>query len=79
MNVHSLLGVSSDSLWLPVNNGKTFRADWVSCGVAMVVDGGWGPKVFFEPVAKSSARFSYVFFWTVYMWAFEFVNYSTLL
>ena len=39
MNVHSLLDVPCDSLWLPVNNGKIFRADWVSYGVAMVVDG----------------------------------------
>ena len=38
MDVHSLLNVPSDSLWLPVNNGKTFRVDWVLSRVAMMVD-----------------------------------------
>ena len=78
MNVHSLLGVSCDSLWFPVNSGKTFRADWVSRGATMVMDGGWGPKVFFEPVPKSSARLSYGILRAVYIWAFEFLDYFTL-
>ena len=79
MNAHHLLYVSCDSLQFPVDNSKTFRAYWVSCGATVVVDGGWGPKVFFEPVPKSPARFSYVFLKAVCMWAFEFVDYSILL
>ena len=39
MYIHIPLDVSCDSLWLTVNNGKTFRADQVSHGVAIVVDG----------------------------------------
>ena len=52
MEVYSLLDVSCDPLWFPVDNGKTLRADEVSCGVAMVVDGGWGPEIFFKFVPK---------------------------
>ena len=52
MDVHSLLDFPCDSLWLPINHGKTFRTDWVSCGVAMVVDVGWGPMMLLEPVPK---------------------------
>ena len=44
MDVYSLLNVSNDSLWCPVNNDKTFRADWVSFRGAMLVDRGWGLK-----------------------------------
>ena len=79
MNVHSLLDVSCYPLWFSVSNGETFRAGWMSFGATMVVEGEWGPKVFFEPISKSSTRFSYVFLRAVYMWAFEFVDYSTLL
>ena len=74
MDVHSLLDVSCDSLWFPVDNGKTFRADCVSCGVAMVVDG-----VLRYSVPKGSAGFSNVFLEAVYMLAFEFVDYPTLM
>ena len=45
----------------------------------MVVDGGWGPEMFFESVPKGSAGFSNVFLGAVYVWAFEFVDYPTLL
>ena len=38
-NVNSILDVSCDSPWFLVNNGKTFRADWVSCGATMMGDG----------------------------------------
>ena len=61
MDVHGLLDISCDSLWFPVNNSETISVDWVSCGVAMLVDGGRGPKMFFEPVPKCSTRFSNVF------------------
>ena len=49
------------------NNGKTFRADKVSCGIAMVVVGGWSPKMFLLSVPKISPIFPYVFFQTVYI------------
>ena len=39
MDAYGLLGVSCDSLWFPVTNSETFRADGVSCGVAVVVEG----------------------------------------
>ena len=61
-DAHSLLNVPSDSLWLPVNIGKTLRADRVSCRVATVVDRGWGPKMLLQCVPKSSTRFPYTFF-----------------
>ena len=35
--------------------------------------------VFLEPVPKCSPRFSNMFFGTVYVWAFKFVDYPTLL
>ena len=79
MDVHSLLDVPCDSLWLPINNGKTFRADQESCRVIMVVDGGWSPKILLEPVPKCSTRFSYILFWAVDVWTFKFINDSTLL
>ena len=60
-----------DSLWFPVDNSKTFRTDRVSCVATMVMEWGLGPEVFFEPVPKISAGFSYVFLRAVYMQAFE--------
>ena len=45
----------------------------------MVVDRGWDPRMFLEPVPKGSARFSYIFFRTIYVWAFKSIYYSTLL
>ena len=45
----------------------------------MLVDGGWGAKMFLEPVPKCSPRFSNIFLRTVCVWAFEFLDYPTLL
>ena len=79
MNRHCLLDVPVDSLWLPVNNGETFMTYLVSCRVAMVVNRGLGLDVFLEPVPKGSARFLYILFWTVDVWAFKSIYDSTLL
>ena len=49
MDIHSLHDVPCDSMLLPVHNGKTFRIDWVSCGVAMVVDGVLGCSFTLSP------------------------------
>ena len=38
-----------------------------SCGATMAVDRQKGHKVFFEPIPKHSAGFSYVFLRAVYM------------
>ena len=57
-----------------MNNGEVVLADWVSCGAAGLMDGGWGPKMFFEPVPKYSPRLFNVLFRTVCVWAFEFVD-----
>ena len=51
----------------------------MSSGMAMVVYRGWDPEVFLEPVPESSARFHYVFLWTVYIWNFESIYDSILL
>ena len=45
----------------------------------MVVYRGWGPEVFLEPVSKGSARFPYIFFWTVDVWVFKSIHDPTLL
>ena len=45
----------------------------------MVVNRGWGPKMFLQPVPKGSARFPYIFFWTVDLWSFKSIYDSTLL
>ena len=78
-DIHGLFDVSWCSLWLPVNNGEAVWADWVSCGAAVLMDGRWGPEMFFEPVPKYSPRLSNVLLRTVYVWAFEFVDNLTLL
>ena len=44
----------------------------------MVVDRGWDPKMFLEPVPKGSTGFPYLFFWTVDVWAFKSIYDSTL-
>ena len=62
-----------------MHNSGALWTDWVSCSVAVLVDWGWGPKMFFEPVPKCSPRFSNIFLRTVYVWAFEFVDNPTLL
>ena len=49
----------------------------MSFSVAVLVDGGWGPEMLLYPVPQSSARFSSIFLRTIYMWAFEFVDYPT--
>ena len=38
-----------------------------------------GPEVFLEPVPEGSARFPYILFWTVDVWAFKSIYDSTLL
>ena len=62
-----------------MNNGEAVLADWLSCGTAVLMDGGWGPKIFFEPVLKYPPRPSNVLLRTVYVWAFEFVDNPALL
>ena len=44
----------------------------------MLVDGRWGPKMLFEPIAKCSPRFSNIFFRAVYVLPFKSVDYPTL-
>ena len=39
---------------------KIVLADWMSCGAAMLVGGGWGPEMFFKSVSKCSAILSYI-------------------
>ena len=62
-----------------MNSGEAVRADWVSCGTAMLMDGGWGPEMFFQPVPKCSPRLSNVLLRTVYVWAFKFVDNPALM
>ena len=47
--------------------------------ISSLGDGGKSPKMFLEPVPKFSPRFSNIFLRTVYVRAFEFVDYPTLL
>ena len=62
-----------------MNNGEAVWADWVSCGIDVLMDGGWDPEMFFEPVPKCSPRLSSVLLRTVYVWEFEFVDNPALL
>ena len=39
---------------------ETVRANRVSCGTGMLVDGGRGLEMFFEPVPKGSASLTYI-------------------
>ena len=59
MNIHSLLYIPGDLLWLPINYGEAFGAYWVPYRMAMMVYRGWGPEVFLGPVPKGSAWFPY--------------------
>ena len=52
---------------------ETMWADQISCGAGVLVDGGWGPEVFFEPIPKCSASLSSVLLRTAYMWTPKFV------
>ena len=45
--------VSFCALCLPVNYAETLGADWMSFGAGMLVNGGWGPQMFFEPVQNA--------------------------
>ena len=54
-------------------------ADWMACRAGMLVYGGGGPVVFFEPVPKCSASLSNVLLRTVNLWALEFVYDPTFL
>ena len=60
-----------------MNNGEAVWADWV--GTAVLMNGGWDPEMFFEPVPKCSSRLSNVLLQTIYVWAFEYLDYPTLL
>ena len=79
MNEHGLFDIPGWSLWLPTYNSKTVWTDLVTCWVAMLMDGGWSLKVFFDPVPKYPARFANIFLRAVYVWAFELVDKLTLL
>ena len=59
MNIHSLLNVPGDPLWLPINYGEIFRAYWVSCRIAIMVYRGQGPEVFLESVPEGSSWIHY--------------------
>ena len=37
--VHGLLDGPSDAMCLPVQDGKTVQFDWVTCGLAVLVNG----------------------------------------
>ena len=45
----------------------------------MVMNRGWSPEVFLEPVPKGSARFSYILLWTIEVLAPKCRYHTTLL
>ena len=57
---------------------ETIRADWMSCGGAMLVDRGWSPKMFFEPVLKCPTSLSNTFLRAVDLRALVFVQDPTI-
>ena len=62
----------SCALCLPMDYAETVCADWVSCGACMLMDRGWGPEMFFEPIPKCSASLSNVLLRAVDMWVLIF-------
>ena len=76
---HGYFDVSFYALCLPRDYAEAVWADWMSCGAGVLVDWGWGPEMFFEPILKWSASLSNVLLRTVNMWALEFVYDPTLL
>ena len=76
---HGFLDVSCCALCLPMDYGETVWADHMSCGTGMLVDEGWDPKMFLEPLPKCSSSLSNVLLRTVNMWALVFVYDPTFL
>ena len=76
---HGFFDVSCCALCLPMDYAETVWADWMACGTGMLMDGGWGPEVFFEPIPKCSSSLSNVLLRTVNMWALVFVYDPTFL
>ena len=50
-----------DALGLPAHDGEAVQFDGMICGVGMVINGGWGPKMFLVSVPEGSASFTDVF------------------
>ena len=78
-DVLSFLYGPGGPLCLLFNYCEAFWINWMSCRLAVLMNGWWGSKMFPESVPKDPAWFPYVLFWTVHMRAFELINYSTFL
>ena len=44
-NEHCLLNIPCITLWFPMYDGETVWTNWMPCGIAVVMDGGWSPEV----------------------------------
>ena len=75
---HGFFGISGSSLG-SVYDVKAVWAYWVDCGATVLMDGRGSLDVFFNPVSKSSPRFTNVCLWAVDVGTFEMVDDSTLL
>ena len=60
-------------------SSKTVWTDWMPSWVAMLMNGGWSLKVFFDHIPKCPARFCNIFLRTVYMWIFQLIDNPTFL
>ena len=49
---HGLLDHPGDAICLPLHDGETIHNNGVSCGLAVLLNRGWGSEVFFSPSPK---------------------------
>ena len=77
MDEHCFLDVCGCTLCFPVYDVEALWTEWVACSTAMLVNGRWSLKMFINPFSQCSARFSYIFIWTVDVRTLEMVDDST--
>ena len=62
----------------PCGYAKAVRFNWMTCGTGMMVDGGRGPGMFFDPVPRCSASLTNILLRTVNVRALVFLYDPTL-
>ena len=78
-DVHSLFDGPSDGMYLPAYDGEIIQTDRMSHGLAMLINGGAGSEVFFEPIPNGPSQIPDILLLRFFLGAFVPVDYPTLL
>ena len=75
LDIHGLLDGPGGATCLPAYDGEAAHTGRISCGLAMLLDGGGGFYMFFEPFPKGPSQLPDVLLLTICLGAFVPVDY----